>query len=81
MRCHNGIVCGPAGVEYKPMFDQNWDTFQNSYDLNVSEKAWIEQIRKKFEKNFCRRCDYCQPCTEGIPIQYLMGLRSWLTTW
>lgn len=65
-----------AGVEYKHMFDQNWEIFQDSYVLDTSEMTVIEQIRKKYEKNFCRRCDYCQPCTEGIPIQYLMGLRS-----
>jgi len=65
-----------AGVEYKQMFDQNWEIFQSSHDLDASEMAEIEEIRKRFEKNFCRRCDYCQPCTEGSPIQYLMGLRS-----
>jgi predicted aldo/keto reductase-like oxidoreductase len=65
-----------AGVEYKHMIDQNWEIFQGRYGLDAAEMAEIEQIRKKFEKNFCRRCDYCQPCTEGIPIQYLLGLRS-----
>lgn len=66
-----------VGMEYGHLFDQNWKIFQKGhYDLDAGETAKIEQIRKRFEKTFCRRCDYCQPCTEGIPIQYLMGLRS-----
>jgi predicted aldo/keto reductase-like oxidoreductase len=29
-----------------------------------------------YDKVFCRRCDYCQPCTENIPIQTVLGVRS-----
>jgi predicted aldo/keto reductase-like oxidoreductase len=65
-----------VGMEYKQMVDENLDIFEGRCDLDAEETAQIEEIRKKFDKNFCRRCDYCQPCTEGIPIQYIMGLRS-----
>ncbi len=65
-----------VGMEYKHMVDQNWEIFESSRDLGAEEMAQIEEIRKRFDKTFCRRCDYCQPCTEEIPIQYLMGLRS-----
>ena len=65
-----------VGMEYRHMVDRNWEIFQGGHDLDAADMAKIEQIRKKFEKTFCRRCDYCQPCTEGIPIQYLMGLQS-----
>jgi predicted aldo/keto reductase-like oxidoreductase len=65
-----------AGVEYKDLFDKNWEVFQNSWKLGDEEKRDIEHIRRIYEKNFCRRCDYCQPCKEDIPIQAILGLRS-----
>lgn len=64
------------GVESKALFDQNWDVYQESHELTDLEKEEIEEIRQRYDKNFCRRCDYCQPCSEEIPIQMIMGIRS-----
>ena len=72
---HPGIVLIP-GVESKDLFDQNWNVYQKSHELTDSEKKEIEAIRLQYDKNFCRRCDYCQPCSEEVPIQMIMGLRS-----
>ncbi len=71
---HPNIVIIP-GVEHKDLFDQNWAIFQGSHELTDLEKQEIEEIRQRHDKNFCRRCDYCQPCTEEIPIQMILGLR------
>jgi len=65
-----------VGTEHKDLIGENWEVFQNSWELNDQEKKDIERIRKSHEKNFCRRCDYCLPCTEEIPIQAILGLRS-----
>jgi len=65
-----------AGVEHKDLFDENWEIFQGSHQLDGGEKSEIDEIRRTYEKNFCRRCDYCQPCTEDIPIQMILGIRS-----
>jgi len=65
-----------AGVERKELFNENWETFQGSWELNESEKGEIERIRAEYGKSFCRRCDYCQPCTEDIYIQLILGIRS-----
>jgi len=65
-----------AGVERRDLFDENWEVFQGSWELTDEEKECIEEIRQIYGKNFCRRCDYCQPCSEDIPIQGILGLRS-----
>jgi predicted aldo/keto reductase-like oxidoreductase len=65
-----------AGVEKKELFDANWKVFQGSHELSDEERLEIEKIRKQYEGIFCRRCDYCQPCTEGIHIQMVLGLKS-----
>jgi predicted aldo/keto reductase-like oxidoreductase len=70
-----GTVVIP-GVEHKDLFDENWEVFQGSRELHEAECKEIEEIRKRHDKVFCRRCDYCQPCSEEIPIQIILGLRS-----
>ena len=70
-----GIMIIP-GVEHKALFDHNLAVFKGSYHLDDQEKQEIEKIRQRYDKKFCRRCDYCLPCEEEIPIQFVMGLRS-----
>jgi uncharacterized protein len=70
-----GIVVIP-GVEEKSLFDENWRIFTGGHELEPEEKREIEQIRLRCDKTFCRRCDYCQPCTEEIPIQVVLGIKT-----
>jgi len=65
-----------AGVEHRDLFDENWAIFQKGEKLRADEIEEIAKIQKAYEKAFCRRCDYCQPCPEEIPIQAIMGIRS-----
>ena len=70
-----GVLVIP-GMESKALFDENWQVFQGSHTLTEQEKEEIKEIFNTHDKAFCRRCDYCQPCTEGIPIQIVMTLPS-----
>jgi len=70
-----GVVIIP-GVESKELFDQNWHVYQGGEKLDAAEKTKIQEIRNRYDKVFCRRCDYCQPCTEEIPIQLILSVRS-----
>jgi predicted aldo/keto reductase-like oxidoreductase len=70
-----GIV-SIVGMESPALVDRNWDVFVNDPTLTRGEKEHIEQIQRVFDHQFCRRCDYCQPCSEEIPIQYVLGMRS-----
>jgi predicted aldo/keto reductase-like oxidoreductase len=65
-----------AGVEEKRYIDQNWQIFQGTYGLSDEEMQTLQKINREFDKKFCRRCDYCQPCTADIPIQMVLGVRS-----
>jgi len=70
-----GILVIP-GVETEALFDRNWEVFCGDWRLSAGERAAIEALRATHDKAFCRRCDYCQPCSEGIPIQIALGLPS-----
>lgn len=67
-----------AGVEDKGLIDQNWRVFEGDRTLTETDLALIESIRREFDRKFCRRCDYCLPCPEGIPIQMVLGARSFI---
>jgi predicted aldo/keto reductase-like oxidoreductase len=75
------IACPEAvlvpGVESIEKANQNMEIFMlPDYALNEEELARIESLKKEYDDKFCRRCDYCQPCEESIPIQAMLGMRS-----
>ncbi|HOO91240.1 MAG TPA: aldo/keto reductase [Syntrophales bacterium] len=69
-----GTVVIP-GVERKDLFDANWEIFTGDLTINREEQEVIRAIQSEFDKQFCRRCDYCQPCPEEISIQHLLGIK------
>lgn len=70
-----GIVPIP-GTETIEKSRENWRIFTEGGRLTEEDMERIEALRKEHQYQFCRRCDYCQPCTEGISIQFIMGLKS-----
>jgi predicted aldo/keto reductase-like oxidoreductase len=65
-----------AGSETLEKARENWKIFTECYSLTERDKEQIEVIREQFDRQFCRRCDYCQPCSEKINIQFTVGLKS-----
>ncbi len=58
---------------------ENWKVFSEGlpyHKLTEEDLARIQLLRKEFDGQFCRRCDYCQPCSQEINIQLAMGLKS-----
>ena len=64
------------GSETLEKAHENWKIFTEGYSLTEKDKERIEVIKKEFHQQFCRRCDYCQPCTEKINIQFAVGLKT-----
>ena len=64
------------GSETMERARENWKVFAEGGSLTEKDRERIEIIKKQFNKQFCRRCDYCQPCSEGINIQFAVGLKS-----
>jgi len=54
----------------------NWKVFAQGGGLTPSDQKYIDAMRREMEHQFCRRCDYCQPCTEKISIQHIWGVKS-----
>lgn len=58
--------------------EQNLAAAEDKAPLSPEENAKIEQIRKDLGTNFCRRCNYCQPCTAGINISAVFLFAGYL---
>lgn len=54
---------------------ENWQIFEGDWSYTPEEWAEVEGLRKEFSGQFCRRCNYCQPCPQEIPIQVILGLQ------
>ena len=70
-----GVVPIP-GSETVEKARENWAIFSNGYSLTEEDQTYIETLRKELDQQFCRRCDYCQPCSEKISIQHILGLKT-----
>ena len=44
--------------------------------LTKEESEAIEGYRRELGKTWCHRCDYCQPCPEGVPISMVLAAGS-----
>lgn len=47
---------------------QNKAAVEDAAPLSREELSRMEQVRQALGTNFCRRCNYCAPCTVGISI-------------
>ena len=72
-----------VGVIIPGMYDvreieQNIAAVEDASPLTAQELDEIARIRGDLGTQFCRRCDYCQPCTAGIPISTAFLLEGYL---
>lgn len=61
------------GAERIPEIEEIVGIVEGPWALTDEENAEIGRIRTETGNRFCRRCDYCQPCTAGIPISNVMS--------
>ncbi|MCX7683223.1 MAG: aldo/keto reductase [Anaerolineae bacterium] len=64
------------GIESIEEIEEIVDIVNRAEPLSEEERQEIARLRAGVDTRFCRRCDYCQPCPQGIPISLLMNLRS-----
>ena len=63
----NVTVVIPGMADPKEL-DQNIAAVKNTAPITAEEKAAFLEVRSQLGTNFCRRCNYCQPCAAGINI-------------
>ena len=68
----------PGMAEQKEI-DENIAACCDTSPLTPEEKAAVNAVRSDLGTNFCRRCNYCQPCAAGINISGVFLFEGYLS--
>lgn len=66
------------GMHTQEEVEQNTEAAANESPLTEEELREAEKIRSELGNNFCRRCNYCAPCTQGINIPSVFLFEGYL---
>ena len=67
------------GMAEETELAQNIAAVSNLSPLTGEELAKMQAIRDTLGTQFCRRCNYCAPCTVGIPISGIFLMEGYLS--
>ena len=78
--CRNDdVTVTIPGMADPKELEQNIAAVNDTSALSAEEKAKINDIRSQLGTQFCRRCNYCQPCTVGINISGVFLFEGYLS--
>ena len=69
-------VVPDPGIEKVDEIEEIVEIANGPWELAPGERQEIERTRARVGTRFCRRCEYCQPCPQGVRIPVMMNLRS-----
>ena len=67
------------GMYDREEVEENCRAVEEKGPLTEEEQEKIEKIRRELGSNFCRRCNYCAPCTVGIQIPSVFLFEGYLS--
>ncbi len=66
------------GMYAEEEIEQNQKAVEDTRPLTEAELKKIETVRAELGTSFCRRCNYCAPCTVGIDIPGVFLMEGYL---
>jgi predicted aldo/keto reductase-like oxidoreductase len=72
LRQHPEVVPIP-GYDSVNSVDQVTSYYEHPNTVTDDDLALMDKYRRDLGKQFCRRCEYCQPCPNGVMITMAMG--------
>lgn len=68
------VTVAIPGMDSLDQVGKNAAVAKNDLTLTADELEIIKEIKKELDGGFCRRCNYCAPCTQGIdiPLQFVV---------
>lgn len=64
------------GIEKIEEIEEIAQVLEGPLQMTRAEQQEMQRLIKELGTRFCRRCNYCQPCTEEIPISMVMTSSS-----
>jgi hypothetical protein len=66
------------GIEKVHEIEEISRIYEGPSRLTAADRKKMQRMRDELGTRFCRRCDYCQPCAQGIPISLVMTFPSFV---
>jgi len=75
---NNDVTVAIPGMATLQELEQNLSAAAETAPLSETEQQAIQTVRGELGQNFCRRCNYCAPCTAGIDIPSVFLFQGYL---
>jgi len=66
------------GIEKPHEIEEIVQILAGPWEMTEAEQLEMQRLKDELGTRFCRRCDYCQPCTEEITISTVMNITSFV---
>ncbi len=66
------------GIERKSEFEEIVKILSGPKEMTEEETAEMQRLRDELGTSFCRRCDYCLPCPQQIPLSMVMNMKAFV---
>jgi len=73
------VTVNIPGMATEEELAQNVKAASDTTPLTDAELKEVQHIRDTLGNHFCRRCNYCQPCSVGINISFCFTVNGYLT--
>jgi len=74
LRQHSDVVTLP-GFDSPEKVDEVVSLYRHPNRVSKKDLKLMEKYRRELGKEFCRRCEYCQPCNQGVMITAAMNYK------
>ena len=74
LRQHPDVIALP-GFDSPERVDEVVSFYEQPNTVTREDLKLMEAYRLELGKQFCRRCEYCQPCPQGVMITAAMGYK------
>ena len=66
------------GIEDIREIEEIMALYEGPHEITAAERAEMQRLTEELGTRFCRRCEYCQPCQQEIPIPLLMSFPTFV---
>ena len=74
LRTYPDVIALP-GLDSVERVDEVVSFYQQPNSVTEKDIELMDKYRLELGKQFCRRCEYCQPCPQGVMITIAMGYK------
>jgi predicted aldo/keto reductase-like oxidoreductase len=74
---NQGIDVAIPGMDSEIQVAENMAALADLSPLSAAEIARLQKEKDRLGDSFCRRCEYCMPCPQGLPIAFLHVLKNY----